>query len=248
MHLDPDEECDVVGISCMTSNSYRGYRIADSFRGKGKIVIMGGVHPSLLPDEALEHADAVVVGEAEGVWEQILEDIEADKLQRIYHEPAPDLNRYIPKDFSTLPPKRFFNLVPLQTTRGCPYKCDFCCVADIYGKKIKHIPVQNVVLDIKASGARNYIFLDDNIVADRKYARELFHALVPLKINCKGYGVHGTGQKKRVQGFVCRGGKYRGEQHPEVQQAEKPGGDHAEYKENTENGYSHTGICNFWFR
>ena len=133
MQLDLNEECDVVGISCMTSNAYRGYRIADAFRENGKKVVMGGVHPSLLPDEALEHANAVVIGEAEGVWEKILEDIESNNLQRIYHEPKPDLDRYVPKDFSTLPKKRFYNLIPIQTTRGCPYNCDFCCVSDIFG-------------------------------------------------------------------------------------------------------------------
>ena len=186
MQLDLNEECDVVGISCMTSNAYRGYRIADTFREKGKKVVMGGVHPSILPGEALAHADAVVIGEAEGVWEKILKDIESNNLQRIYHEPNPDLDRYIPKDFSTLPKKRFYNLIPLQTSRGCPYNCDFCCVSDIFGKKIKHIPVKNVVKDIEASESRNYIFLDDNVIGDQKYARELFKALIPLKISWVG--------------------------------------------------------------
>ena len=184
--LDLDEECDVVGISCMTSNAYRGYRIADAFREKGKIVIMGGVHPSILPDEALEHASAVVVGEAEGVWQKVIEDIEGNTLQRIYHEPHPDLDIYVPKDFSSLPRKRAFNLIPLQTTRGCPYDCDFCCVTDIFGKKIKHIPVEHVVRDIKESGARNFIILDDNVIGNPKYARELFKALIPLKIRWIG--------------------------------------------------------------
>lgn len=186
MELDYDEECDVVAISCLTSNAYRGYRIADAFREKGKIVVMGGIHPSLLPDEAIEHADAVVIGEAEGVWEKILDDIESDKLQERYHEPNPDLDRYIPKDFSTLSKKRIYNLVPLQTSRGCPYDCDFCCVTDIFGKKIKLIPIKHVVRDIKESGGRNFIFLDDNIIGHKKYARELFTALIPLKIRWVG--------------------------------------------------------------
>jgi len=184
--LDLNEECDVVGISCMTSNAYRGYRIADAFREKGKVVVIGGVHPSLLPDEALAHADSVVIGEAEGVWERILEDIESNKLQRVYQEANPDLDRYIPKDFSSLPKKRAFSLIPLQTTRGCPYDCDFCCVTDIFGKKIKHIPVEHVVKDIEVSGARNFIILDDNIIGNPKYARELFKALIPLNIRWIG--------------------------------------------------------------
>lgn len=186
MELDYDEECDVVAISCLTSNAYRGYRIADAFREKGKIVVMGGIHPSLLPDEALEHADAVVIGEGEGVWEKILDDIESGKLQERYHEPKPDLDRYIPKDFSTLSKKRMYNLVPLQTSRGCPYDCDFCCVTDIFGKKIKLIPIKHVVRDIKESGGRNFIFLDDNIIGHKKYAKELFTALIPLKIRWVG--------------------------------------------------------------
>ena len=186
MELDMDEECDVVAISILTSNAYRGYRIADAFREKGKIVVMGGIHPSLLPDEALEHADAVVIGEAEGVWGKILEDIESGNLQERYHEPNPDLDRYIPKDFSTLSKKRMYNLVPLQTSRGCPYNCDFCCVTDIFGKKITLIPVKHIVRDIKESGARNFIFLDDNIIGNQKYARELFTALIPLKIRWVG--------------------------------------------------------------
>jgi radical SAM superfamily enzyme YgiQ (UPF0313 family) len=186
MRLDLNLECDVVGISCMTPNAYRGYRIADAFREKGKKVVLGGVHPSILPDEALEHADAVVIGEAEGVWQKILKDIECNMLQKIYHEPNPDLDQYIPKDFSSLPKNQFYNLVPLQTSRGCPYNCDFCCVSNLLGKKIKQIPIKNIIRDIKESGSRNFIFLDDNIIGNRKYAKELFKALIPLKIRWVG--------------------------------------------------------------
>lgn len=209
MQLDMDEECDVVGISCMTSNAYRGYRIADAFREKGKKVVIGGVHPSLLPDEALAHADAVVIGEAEGVWEKILDDIENGTLQQRYHEPNPDLDRYIPKDFSSLPKKRMYNLVPLQTSRGCPYNCDFCCVSKIFGKKIKLIPVKHVVRDIQESGARNFIFLDDNIIGNQKYARELFEALIPLKIRWIGQSsisfAHHTEMMKLAKKSGCKG-------------------------------------------
>jgi radical SAM superfamily enzyme YgiQ (UPF0313 family) len=186
MRLDMDEDCDVVGISCMTSNAYRGYRIADAFRAKGKIVVMGGVHPSILPDEAALHADSVVVGEAEGVWEQLLEDIENNALKKKYHQAYPNLDRYIHKDFSSLPKRRAFSLVPLQTSRGCPYNCDFCCVSDIFGKKITMIPVEHVVRDIIESKARNFIFLDDNIIGNRKYAKQLFQALIPLNIRWIG--------------------------------------------------------------
>lgn len=209
MELDYDEECDVVAISCLTSNAYRGYRIADAFREKGKIVVMGGIHPSLMPDEALEHADAVVIGEAEGVWEKILDDIEISKLQVRYHNPNPDLDRYIPKDFSALSKKRMYNLVPLQTSRGCPYDCDFCCVTDIFGKKIKLIPVKHVLRDIEESGARNFIFLDDNIIGHKRYAKELFTALIPLKIRWIGQSsisfAHDIEMMKLAKQSGCKG-------------------------------------------
>jgi len=79
-----------------------------------------------------------------------------------------------------------FNILPILTTRGCPYNCEFCCVSKIFGKKVKHIPIENVVRDIVESKSRNFIFLDDNIVGDRKYAKELFAAIQPLKIRWIG--------------------------------------------------------------
>ena len=184
--IDFEEDCDLVGISCMTSNAMNGYKIAQKFKKRGKKVIMGGVHPTILPDEALQYSDSVVIGEVEGVWEQVLNDFQNNNLQQKYHVPDPDLTKYIPKDFSSLKSKRAFNILPIMTTRGCPYNCDFCCVSKIYGKKVKHIPVENIVRDIVESKSRNFIFLDDNIVGDRKYAKELFTAIKPLKIRWIG--------------------------------------------------------------
>lgn len=181
-----DQDCDVVGISCMTANSPRAYELATQFRARKKIVVLGGVHPTILPDEALEYADAVVIGEAEGVWEQLLNDIEEGRLKTRYHNPEPDLSVYIPKDFSNLIKRRLYNLIPILTTRGCPYHCSFCCVTNIYGKKIRHIPVANIVRDIKESGSKNFMFLDDNIIGQPAYAKELFKALKPLKIKWVG--------------------------------------------------------------
>jgi radical SAM superfamily enzyme YgiQ (UPF0313 family) len=184
--IDLNEECDLVGISCMTANAPRAYEVAAEFRKRNKTVVMGGVHPTILPDEALLHADSVVVGEAEGVWEDLLVDFAEGRLKARYHNPTPDLDRYVEKDFSNIIRKRLFNIVPIMTTRGCPYSCDFCCVTDLFGKKIRHAPVKNIVRDIVTSGARNFMFLDDNIVGHPKYAKELFRALIPLKIRWVG--------------------------------------------------------------
>jgi radical SAM superfamily enzyme YgiQ (UPF0313 family) len=184
--LNVDEECDLVGISCMTSNAPRAYELASAFRKRNKKVVLGGVHPTLLPDEALLHADSVVVGEGEGAWEQVIIDCEKGVMKPIYRGPPWPLTRYIPMKFRKESKRRLFNVLPVMTTRGCPYRCDFCCVSDIYGQKIRHAPVENVVRDIEESENRMYIFLDDNIIGEPRYAKALFKAITPLRIKWAG--------------------------------------------------------------
>jgi radical SAM superfamily enzyme YgiQ (UPF0313 family) len=185
-HVDFDAECDLVGISFMTSNAPRAYYLADEFRKRGRKVVMGGVHPSILPDEALSHADSVVIGEAEGVWEQVLEDFQRGKPQQKYYKPFPSLEKYVHVKHRKGTRKRLFGAVPVMTTRGCPYNCDFCCVHDVFGRKIRHVPIPNVVQDIQDSGGKTFLFLDDNIIGNPKYAKELFNAIKPLNIRWGG--------------------------------------------------------------
>jgi radical SAM superfamily enzyme YgiQ (UPF0313 family) len=184
--VDLEAQCDLVGISCMTSNAPRAYHLADEFRRRGRTVVLGGVHPTILPDEALGHADSVVVGEAEGVWQQLLQDVQAGRLQERYHRPFPSLEQYVHIRHRKGTKKRLFGAVPVMTTRGCPYNCEFCCVHDLFGRKIRHVPVENVVRDIVDSGGKTFLFLDDNIIGDPKYAKELFRAIKPLNIRWGG--------------------------------------------------------------
>jgi radical SAM superfamily enzyme YgiQ (UPF0313 family) len=184
--VDLDEACDVVGISCMTSNAPRAYDLAQEFRKRGKKVILGGVHPTILPEEAMVYADAVVEGEAEGAWEMVLSDIENGCLKRIYRQEPPSLDRYIHMKYRKSSKKRLFDVVPIMTTRGCPYNCDFCCVSNLYGSKIRHAPIANVVRDIEESGHKIFIFLDDNIMGEPRYAKELFKAIKPFNIKWVG--------------------------------------------------------------
>ena len=184
--VDLDEPCDLVGISCMTSNSTRAYALAREFRKRGAQVVLGGVHPTILPDEAQRVADSVVVGEAEGVWERLLSDAEHRRLEPRYHEPQPSLETYVPIGSRRGAHRTLFDVVPIMTTRGCPYNCEFCCVHDIFGRRVRHVPVPNVVRDIRDSGGRTFIFLDDNIVGDPDYARELFRAIKPMGIRWVG--------------------------------------------------------------
>lgn len=184
--IDFSEKYDLVGISCFTSNARRAYAVADIFRGLGTPVVLGGIHPTLLPGEAALHADAVVTGEAEEVWEEILRDVETGSLKPIYSKNNIPLDRYIPVRSINEMAKGPFSLLPIQTTRGCPYDCEFCSVSKIYGRTIRHAPVENVVRYIRESGGSSFIFLDDNIIGDKKYARELFNALQPLRIRWVG--------------------------------------------------------------
>jgi radical SAM superfamily enzyme YgiQ (UPF0313 family) len=184
--VDMEQDCDLVGISCMTANAPRAYDLCKEFKKRGKTVLLGGVHPTILPEEALKHADCVVVGEAEGVWHKLLSDFQNNELKKRYHEPKPDLEKYVRKDFKKILKNRLFKIIPVMTTRGCPYNCDFCCVTNLFGRKIRHIPIENVVSDILDSGAKNIMFLDDNIIGHPKYAKALFKAIKPLKVNWVG--------------------------------------------------------------
>ena len=140
----------------------------------------------ILPEEAIQHADAVVIGEAEGCWADVINDFRKGKLQKFYHVPVPDLSKYpFPRrDFHI--DKAIFNCVGLLTTRGCPYACEFCSVTDFYGRKIRHRPVSMVVEDIKQSGSKTFLILDDNVAGHPEYSKKLFEALIPLGIEWVG--------------------------------------------------------------
>jgi len=185
--VDLSLEPDLVGLSLMTANAPRGYEIAGHFRKKGAKVILGGIHPTILPEEGQEHADSVLVGEAEQMWPQMVADAEAGRLQEIYRAPGPaDLSDvpYPRREIGKV--KRFFDVVPVMTTRGCPYNCEFCSVTDVYGKKIRNFPVEWVVEDIKRANGKYHLILDDNVVGRPAFAEELFKALKPLNITWVG--------------------------------------------------------------
>jgi radical SAM superfamily enzyme YgiQ (UPF0313 family) len=184
--IDFSLEFDLVGISCMTATANRSYQLADMFRQRGSKVVLGGIHPTILPQEAIQHADAVVIGEAEGCWADVINDFRKGELQKFYHVPEPDLSKYpFPRrDFHI--DKALFNCVGLLTTKGCPYACEFCSVTDFYGRKIRHRPVSMVIEDIKRSGSKTFLILDDNVAGHPEYSKELFEALIPLGIEWVG--------------------------------------------------------------
>jgi radical SAM superfamily enzyme YgiQ (UPF0313 family) len=167
----------------MTIQARRAYEIADAYRRAGKTVVLGGIHPSVQPDEALQHADAVVVGEAEPVWAQVLADTAAGKLHGIYRgQEYADLS-VLPNYRRDLFPKRStFSLGSVQAARGCPYDCSFCSATLFAGRKYRFRPVENVIAEIKSMRTRLVFFLDDNIFSNEAYCRALFTELKKLNI------------------------------------------------------------------
>ena len=180
---------DLVGITGLTSEIPNAYEMADGFRKHGTKVVIGGVHVSALPDEALTHADSVVVGEAELVWRDLIKDFKQGKLKSIYKaEDFVDMgNIPIPRR-SLLDYDMYTSFSTLQATRGCPFKCDFCTVTTFFGNTYRCRPVEDVINEVKGLPDKNVLFLDDNIVGRPKYAKELMKALIPLKIKWGSQG------------------------------------------------------------
>ncbi|MHC4564530.1 MAG: B12-binding domain-containing radical SAM protein [Planctomycetota bacterium] len=190
--IDFDEEVDLVGLTGMTCQAPRAYQIADEFRKRGTRVIMGGIHASTHPQEALRHVDSVVIGEAEDIWEKLLQVYEKTKeLDKIYRcNTYPDLQKLVLPRYDLLDMKKYiqatvyskFPTLPISSTRGCPYNCDYCTVTRFWGPNIRTRPIDNVIAEIEAAGGKNFFFVDDNMIANYKYARELLKELIPLKI------------------------------------------------------------------
>ena len=185
-----DDSANLVGIGFMTPQAPRAYQIGDEFRKRGKKVVMGGIHASALPEEALVHADAVVVGEAEDIWPQVLEDFKNGKMQRIYKSlKFPKLEGLRTPRYDLLKKDRYRLLkinFPLQAGRGCPFDCEFCSVTKFFGHSIRYRPIEDVIGEIKRLGRKKILFVDDNITGNHEYAKDLFTQLKPLKIRWGG--------------------------------------------------------------
>ena len=176
-----DGDFDVVGISIMTQTSIRGYQIANEFKKRGKIVVFGGIHATAMPEEAILFGNAVVIGEAEGLWEIVLEDIKHHRLKPFYKlDQLPDLQSHVrPRRDLIKCSSGKFSIAPIETTRGCPYNCDFCTVSRFFGTKQRHKPIHDIITDIESCKEKNFFFLDDNITGDKRYAKELFREMIP---------------------------------------------------------------------
>ena len=188
--IDFDQEVDVVGITIMTQTAIRGYEIANEFKKRDKIVIFGGIHATVRPREAILYGYAVVIGEAEnGLWEQVLNDIKSYRLKEFYKlEKFPQLNDYvIPRRDLIKTSAGKFPIAPIETGRGCPYKCDFCTVPTSFGTKQRNKSIELILKDLESIKEKVIFFLDDNVTIKNKFAKEILQRMIPIKKQWVGH-------------------------------------------------------------
>ena len=171
---------DLVGVTAFTSQTPRAYEVAAIYRAAGVPVVMGGIHATFCRDEALEHADAVVTGEAESVWGQVLADARNHALRRVYQGGISAMDTIPPARHDLLHGHYYFGSV--QTTRGCPLNCSFCSVTAFNGGTFRYRPVADVIRELRLIREKVILFVDDNLIGTRRdhlaYSKDLFRAMI----------------------------------------------------------------------
>lgn len=178
-----DEPTDLVALTVETFTAKYAYQLAAHYRARGIPVVMGGYHPTLLPEEALQFADAIAIGDAETVWAKIVEDARAGKLQRVYQSPPNLETEGVVPDRRIFEGKQYRPLHLVQVGRGCKYACDFCSIHAFYGKAMPRRCLEDVLAEMEELRGKYVFFADDNLFNDLDYAEKLFEALIPYNIH-----------------------------------------------------------------
>jgi len=178
------KDVDLIGITSVTSTINRAYQIADQFRSRGVPVIIGGIHASVLPDEAIWHADSVVIGEADHLWIKIVNDYKNNSSQKYYKqnqfsnlEKLPILRR----NRLTIPSGKYLVPYAIHTVRGCPHHCSFCGITSFYGNTYRVRPIREIINEIEGNDIRIFSFADGNTAGNISHAKKLLKELIPLK-------------------------------------------------------------------
>ncbi len=183
------EETDLVAITVETFTARRSYEIADEYRRRGVRVLMGGIHVKLLPSEAKEHADSIMIGDAESEWANMINDLREGRLKEEYICKCPSVpQKGVITRRDIYKGKKYMPISLLQFSRGCRYNCKYCASSVYFGHKHYTRDIDEVVKEIRSQKRKLLFFVDDNIVADKERAKELFRALIPLKIRWVSQG------------------------------------------------------------
>ena len=166
------EDADLVGITALTPTATRAYAISEQYRQKGIKTVMGGIHASMMPDEAIRYADSVVIGEAESVWQDLIHDFERNELKRFYRGEHTSLENLVRPRRDLLSNKYALKLGGMETARGCPYDCEFCSVTAFNGRKYRARPVEEVLDELEAIDSKNIFFSDNTILGYGKKAEQ----------------------------------------------------------------------------
>ena len=204
----PDNiDADLIGMTVITGTASRCYQLADQFRRQGIFVVLGGPHVTLLPDEAVKHADAICVGYAEQSWPQLLRDFAAKQPKKRYEQGDRFELGYTPfADRDTFDKRLFLTQAVFEATRSCQHNCEFCVAPSAWGRKQLQRPIDWVVDDIVQFGQKKIIFIDLNLVSDKTYAKALFDALVPLKIQWYGLSTVLIAHDRELMELMARSG------------------------------------------
>lgn len=179
-----DEPSDLVAISVETYTAKRAYQIATEYRRRRVPVVLGGFHATLCPDEVAQHAEAVVCGEAEGLWPRVLDDARHGRLDKFYRQTGrPSLAELRP-DRSIFQGKNYLPIGLIESGRGCHFKCDFCAVQTVFQASQTRRPIDRIMAEIEPLRRERklFFFVDDNITSNLVQAKEFFRALIPLRI------------------------------------------------------------------
>jgi len=205
-----DLDADLVGMTVITGTARRSYELARQFRERGIPVVLGGPHVTLMPEEAMEHADSICTGYAEDTWPQLLRDFDLGRLQPAYRQgPNPSLaDSPFPKR-ELFDSKHFLTQAVFEATRSCAHDCEFCVAPSACGRRQFQRPVDWVIEDIRRVGEKRILFIDLNLVSDTKYAKALFTALIPLGVSWFGLSTVLIAHDDELMGLMeksgCRG-------------------------------------------
>jgi radical SAM superfamily enzyme YgiQ (UPF0313 family) len=201
-----DDPTDLVALTVETYTAQRAYQIASEYRQRNVPVVMGGYHPTLQPEEALQHAETVVIGDAEGIWPRLVQDAQAGCLQPLYWQQVlPSLDG-LKLDRTIFQAKRYAPAMMVQYGRGCRFACDFCSIHAFYNRSLRQRPIQEVVAEIETTGPKFVVFVDDNLFANPGQAEELFQALIPLNIRWFGQVSLDIAQDSRLLDLMAKSG------------------------------------------